>query len=84
MAVRDNAIYVAGKRTSDPTSLDETFECLRDRQGMAWIGLYRPDKAEIFAVAKEFELHPLAVEDAITAHQRPKLERYDKIGRAHV
>jgi magnesium transporter len=46
---------------------------------MAWIGLYRPDKTEILAVAKEFELHPLAVEDAVTAHQRPKLERYDNV-----
>ena len=43
---------------------------------MAWIGLYRPDMQEIRSVAKEFDLHPLAVEDAITAHQRAKLERY--------
>ena len=79
MALRDNAVYVGGKRTADPQSLDETFECMRDRRGMAWIGLYRPDKTEILAVAKEFELHPLAVEDAVTAHQRPKLERYDNV-----
>ena len=79
MALRDNAVYVDGKRTADPNSLDETFECMRDRRGMAWIGLYRPDKAEILAVAKEFDLHPLAVEDAVTAHQRPKLERYDNV-----
>jgi magnesium transporter len=43
---------------------------------MAWIGLYRPNAAELSTLAAEFDLHPLAVEDAITAHQRPKLERY--------
>lgn len=44
---------------------------------MAWIGLYRPDEQEVERLAAEFQLHPLAVEDAIHAHQRPKLERYD-------
>jgi magnesium transporter len=43
---------------------------------MAWIGLYRPSKTEMASVANEFGLHELAVEDAISAHQRPKLERY--------
>ena len=76
MALVDNAVYVDGRRTADPRSLDETYELLRERHGMAWIGLYRPDVAEIRSVAKEFDLHPLAVEDAIAAHQRAKLERY--------
>ncbi len=74
--VVDNAIYVNGVRTSSPTSLDETYELLRERRGLAWIGLYRPTEEEINSVAGEFELHDLAVEDAISAHQRPKLERY--------
>ena len=43
---------------------------------MAWIGLYRPEPSEIRSVAQEFDLHPLAVEDALTGHQRAKLERY--------
>ena len=43
---------------------------------MAWVGLYRPSAEEFDAVAREFELHELAVEDALEAHQRPKLERY--------
>jgi magnesium transporter len=43
---------------------------------MAWIGLYRPDESQLLAVAEEFGLHELVVEDAIVAHQRPKLERY--------
>jgi magnesium transporter len=78
MTLKDNAVYVDGKRTADPESLDETYEILRERHGLAWIGLYRPDPAEIRSVAREFDLHELAVEDAITAHQRPKLERYDR------
>jgi magnesium transporter len=77
MALVDNAVYVDGYRTADPASLNETYEVLRARHGMAWIGLYRPDSTEIRSVAAEFELHHLAVEDAISAHQRPKLERYD-------
>jgi len=76
MTLIDNAVYVKGHRTADPRSLDETYEVLRDRHGLAWIGLYRPDVAEIRSVATEFELHELPVQDAIAAHQRPKLERY--------
>ncbi len=72
----DNAIYVDGRRTDTPVDLDSTFARLRERQGWAWIGLYRPTAADIRAVASEFDVHPLAVEDAISAHQRPKLERY--------
>ena len=72
----DSAIYVDGKRTAEPPSLRETYEACRQRRGLAWIGLYRPTEEEFSSVAKEFGLHELAVEDAIEAHQRPKLERY--------
>jgi magnesium transporter len=77
--VVDNAIYVDGVRTANPATLDETYELLRERQGMAWIGLYRPTPGEIRSVATEFGLHHLVVDDAIAAHQRPKLERYGDI-----
>ncbi len=72
----NNAIYVDGRRTAEPRSLQETYEACRERRGVAWIGLYRPTEEEFASVAGEFGLHPLAVEDAIQAHQRPKLERY--------
>src|SRR3546814_20343039 len=52
---------------------------MREKKGMAWIGLYRPTKEELEEVAAEFSLHPLAVEDALTGHQRSKLERYGDI-----
>lgn len=76
MALVDNAIYVGGRRTGNPSTLDETFELLHERRGMAWIGLYRPAAEEVHAVAREFDLHPLAVEDALKGHQRAKLERF--------
>jgi magnesium transporter len=74
----DSAVYVDGDRVSSPESLAETYDSLHERQdGLAWIGLYRPDEADVGSLASEFGLHELAVEDAIVAHQRPKLERYD-------
>jgi magnesium transporter len=84
VTVIDNAIYIDGKRAIVPPSLDQTFEELRtctDTPGhcFCWIGLLRPSKSEIDAVAAEFNLHGLAVEDTIKAHQRPKRERYGDV-----
>jgi magnesium transporter len=76
MPIVDNAIYVNGVRTTNPDSLEETYEVLRERAGIAWIGMYRPTPEEVQSVAKEFDLHPLAVEDTLNGHQRPKIERY--------
>lgn len=74
----DAGIYVAGKRIATPTSFDEAFRLLAAHpDAFAWIGLYRPRHAEMEAVAAEFHLSPLAVEDTLTAHQRPKFERYE-------
>jgi magnesium transporter len=72
----DRAIYVDGRRTSEPTDLRAMDQECREGGGIAWIGLYRPDEQEFGEVAHEFGLHELAVEDAVHAHQRPKLERY--------
>ncbi|GAB3817121.1 magnesium/cobalt transporter CorA [Micromonospora zhanjiangensis] len=75
--VVDSAVYRRGHRYASPADLAETYRCLREQDdAMAWIGLYRPDAGQIDSLAQEFKLHDLAVEDAITAHQRPKLERY--------
>jgi magnesium transporter len=73
----DAGVYVAGRRVGSPTTVVETARLLRETKGaMAWIGLFRPHDAQFRPVAEEFGLHELAVEDAIVAHQRPKLERY--------
>lgn len=76
MTVIDNAIYRDGTRVATPASLDETFEQRAEHGGFAWIGLYRPTDAELDALAEEFGLHQLAVEDTRKGHQRAKLERY--------
>ncbi|MEG3615012.1 magnesium and cobalt transport protein CorA [Isoptericola haloaureus] len=66
-----------GHRSASFTRLADAFRALRSTPGgMAWIGLERPDEHELAALAREFDLHPLAIEDAIQAHQRPKIERY--------
>src|SRR3954452_160267 len=49
-----------------------------DEGDFVWVGLYKPSEGELDDVAESFGLHPLAVEDALKAHQRPKLERYDE------
>ncbi|WP_182378758.1 magnesium and cobalt transport protein CorA [Nocardioides sp. WS12] len=79
MGIVDNAVYVDGCRTAEPSSLELTYELLREQHGMGWIGLYRPTREEIDSVAAEFAFHGLAVEDTVLAHQRPKLERYDQV-----
>ena len=87
-SVVDAAIYQGGKRTDSPATVAATAHRLREKSGqgaaadpgtMAWIGLYRPSASQLFQVADEFGLHEVALEDAIVAHQRPKLERYDDI-----
>ena len=79
MPIIDNAIYVDGVRTENPASLSETFELMHARGGMSWIGLYRPSADEIREVAEEFGIHQLVVEDALSGHQRSKLERYGDV-----
>ncbi|GGN36803.1 magnesium transporter CorA [Streptomyces kronopolitis] len=71
------ALYRDGHRVSTHETLADTFQQQRAAAGtLAWIGLHRPTPAELVTLASEFDLHPLAVEDALEAHQRPKLERY--------
>lgn len=75
----DSAVYVGGDRVDSPSTLAETYRSLHDHDdAMAWIGLYQPSQHELASLAEEFGLHELAVEDAILAHQRPKIERYDE------
>jgi magnesium transporter len=75
--VVNNAVYVDGERIATPATLAETFALLaKHPDALAWIGLYRPESFLLTELAEEFGLHELAVEDAVHAHQRPKLERY--------
>jgi magnesium transporter len=77
----DCAVYEDGKRRAGSLALDKAYEAGRQNgdgtNRFVWIGLKEPSPEEFDSVAKEFHLHELAVEDAIKAHQRPKLEMYD-------
>ncbi|MGI5272723.1 magnesium and cobalt transport protein CorA [Nonomuraea sp. CA-218870] len=75
--VINNTVYLDGRPIDNPGSLADAFQCLKDKPGtLAWIGLYRPKEWELVKLAEEFELHELAVEDAIVGSQRPKADRY--------
>ncbi|GAA2317691.1 magnesium/cobalt transporter CorA [Nonomuraea roseoviolacea subsp. roseoviolacea] len=75
--VIDNAVYQDGHRVDNPGSLADAFERLKKTpESLAWIGLYRPKEWELVKLAEEFELHELALEDAIVGSQRPKADRY--------
>jgi magnesium transporter len=77
MTIVDMAVYSDGKRRAEDIALSDAYEqCSRDNSSWVWIGLHQPTEEEFDSVKEEFELHPLAVEDAIKAHQRPKLEEY--------
>jgi magnesium transporter len=73
----DCAVYQDGKRKPGQLALEDAYEAGCAENAFVWIGLYEPDEAEFESVRREFNLHELAVEDAIHAHQRPKLEVYD-------
>ncbi|MGW4032149.1 magnesium/cobalt transporter CorA [Streptomyces sp. NPDC004838] len=74
----DCAIYRKGRRTEGPGDLSEALDQARAvGDAFLWIGMYEPTEEEFDLVRQEFGLHPLAVEDALRAHQRPKLEVYD-------
>jgi magnesium transporter len=77
--VIDCAVYVDGERLPGAwTHVDAVAEVRKRRDGFVWIGLYEPDEEQIQGIADTFGLHELAVEDAVTAHQRPKLDRYEE------
>ncbi|GGO87110.1 magnesium and cobalt transport protein CorA [Wenjunlia tyrosinilytica] len=72
-------VYLDGKRQTGHCPAGEAIARVRKSgNGFVWIGLHEPSQAEIADVAELFGLHPLAVEDAVHAHQRPKVETYDE------
>ncbi len=77
----DSALYRKGQRIEVdcfPHEFDKLRAEATEDGDFVWVGLYKPSEGELDDVAKAFGLHPLAVEDALKAHQRPKLERYDE------
>ena len=70
-----SGVYVHGVRVAD-IPVTEAGEWARKDDHVVWIGLLEPEPALLRCVQQQFNLHPLAVEDATNAHQRPKLEQY--------
>ena len=77
--IGDCALYERGRRRPGRVPLEAAAEAVRSTDGFVWVGLQQPTATDVAAVAAEFPLPPLAVEDAIKAHQRPKLETYDDV-----
>ncbi|MBS4727348.1 magnesium/cobalt transporter CorA [Mycobacterium sp. SM1] len=82
-AMVDCGVYVDGTRLPGTYTHADALAKVREikqagRDAFAWIGLHQPDERQMQEVAEVFGLHPLSVEDAVHAHQRPKLERYDE------
>jgi magnesium transporter len=80
VVIVDSAVYRKGERVSVDCFAHD-YAALRKAANepgdFVWVGLYKPSQIELDDVAQAFALHPLAVEDALKAHQRPKLESYD-------
>jgi magnesium transporter len=75
----DCAIYEHGQRLDGKVDLEHAYDERGKPDTFVWIGLYEPSEEEFDSLRREFTLHPLAVEDAIHAHQRPKLEVFDEM-----
>jgi magnesium transporter len=75
--ILDCAVYADGRRLDGKVQLEHAYEACREKGTFAWIGLHEPTSEEFDSIKREFDLHELAVEDAVKAHQRPKLEVYD-------
>ncbi|EDX25857.1 metal-transport protein [Streptomyces sp. Mg1] len=77
-AVVNCVVYHEGVRQEGCAEVEEALRRVRKTgEGFVWIGLHEPSQEEIAGLAALFGLHPLAVEDVVNAHQRPKVERYD-------
>ena len=72
----DCAVYEQGRRVASQPTVDGIGARRNGSDGFVWVGLFEPTGEEFEAVRREFHLHELAVEDALKAHQRPKLDVY--------
>jgi len=70
------AVYEKGQRRDGDLALENAGKAARGADAFVWLGLFEPTAEEFETIASEFDLHELAVEDAINAHQRPKVELY--------
>ena len=74
----DAACYQLGQRVSGEFDYEEAGRLITESDTFAWVGLHEPSPEEFEKAVKTFNLHELAVDDALRAHQRPKLETFDE------
>jgi magnesium transporter len=72
----DYALYQNGNRYTEPSNLPELISKARAEGGFVWLGLAEPTQMEFDKIVGDFRFHPLAIEDAVNAKQRPKFEEY--------
>ena len=75
----DCGVYSGGQRHPGTPTVSQALVTASAEGGFVWIGLSQPSAAEFATLAEQFQLPELAVDDAVKAHQRPKLERYDDL-----
>ncbi len=75
----DYALYQNGHRYKEASNLGELISKARTEGGFVWLGVAEPSEAEFAKIAQDFQIHPLAVEDAVAAHQRPKFEEFPNV-----
>ncbi len=65
--IMDYALYRDGHRALDGATISELIASARKDGGFLWVGVSEPSSAEFDGLVQDFQFHPLAVEDAITA-----------------
>lgn len=70
-------VFKQGQPAGHISSLEDISDILEEGGSLIWLDMVNPGPNDLDVMQREFNLHPLAVEDAITAHQRPKIESYD-------
>ena len=68
-------LYRDGKRVRE-VSIGEKVDCAADKSEFVWVGLANPTPEELHTLQEKYDLHPLAVEDALKADQLPKVDIY--------
>ena len=72
------ACYQLGQRVAGEFDYEEAGRLITESDTFAWVGLHEPSPEEFEKAVKTFNLHELAVDDALKSHQRPKLETFDE------
>jgi len=75
--IRDCALYESDRRPAQRLTLRQAASAARRGRGFVWVAVDDPTAGDLAVIARQFGLPSLAVEDAVKAHQRPKLDAYD-------